>query len=303
MLPAAMQFLTPAVYPQLKKFFQDQPHRLSVYSLPSLICWDTPVYRAVYKILADVLIIGSYCVPRPDENHLILPIAPQWEEPPERLWHIARELDFPQYYFVPQEYVIRHDLEQENHYFVCTEQKEYEDYIYKTRDLLQLRGNRYANKRNWIARFLKNNDGQYILERINESNVEECLVFLEEWCQFYDCMVNESLACEKHATITMLRHIKELDAEGLLVRIKGKVSAFAIRTPLTEHMANLTFEKAFPHIIGLYPFLDRECARHLFPAYAFINKESDMGLQGLAESKESYHPVQRRKSYRLALKL
>ncbi|MDR2861294.1 MAG: phosphatidylglycerol lysyltransferase domain-containing protein [Syntrophobacterales bacterium] len=299
-----MQPLTPAVYPQLKDFFHGQPHLLSIYSLPSLICWDTPVYRAVYEILDDVLIVGYYCTLRPWENHLILPIAPQWDEPPEKIWHIARKLGFPQYYYVPREYVIRHGLEGENPYFICTEQREYEDYIYKTNDLVQLRGNRYANKRNWITRFLKDNEGQYFLERITESNAEECLAFLEDWCEYYDCspQANESLACEKHATMTMLRHIKGLDSEGLLVRIKGKVSAFAIRTPLAEDMANLTFEKAFPHIIGLYPFLDRECARNLFSGYEYINKESDMGLHGLAQSKESYHPVQRRKSYCLMLK-
>ena len=299
-----MQPLTPADYPQLKEFFRDQPHRLSVYSLPSIICWDTPVYGAVYKIFPDVLIIGYYCVPRPEENHLLLPIAPRWDEPPERIWHIARELDFSQYYFVPQEYVSRYDLEKENPYFVCTEQTEYEDYIYRTEDLIQLRGNRYSSKRNWISRFIKNNDGHYLLEGITLENTGECLDFLEEWCQYYDCnpLANENLACEKHATMTMLRHIKELDGEGLLVRIKGKVSAFAIRTPLAEDMANLTFEKALPDITGLYPFLDRECARGLFSGYDYINKESDMGLPGLMRSKESYHPVQRRKSYRLVCK-
>ena len=299
-----MQPLTPADYPHLKKFFHGQPHRLSVYSLPSIICWDTPVYRAVYKVFHDVLIIGSYCVPRPYENHLILPIAPEWEESPEMVWRIARDLGFPQYYFVPQEYVLRYDLERENPYFVCTEQTEYEDYVYRTQDLVQLRGNRYANKRNWISRFIKDNGGQCLLERITGENVGECLNFLEEWCQYYDCSprANENLACEKHATMTMLHHIKELDSEGLLIRIKDKVSAFAIRTPLSEDMANLTFEKAFPDIIGLYPFLDRECARDLFSGYNYINKESDMGLPGLVQSKESYHPVQRRKSYRLVLK-
>ena len=100
----------------------------------------------------------------------------------------------------------------------------------------------------------------------------------------------------------MIHHIEDLEVEGLLVRIEGTVSAFAIRTPLNDDMANLTFEKAFPDIMGLYPFLDRECARQLFSDYQFINKESDMGLAGLAQSKESYHPVLRRKSFCLQLK-
>jgi hypothetical protein len=145
-----------------------------------------------------------------------------------------------------------------------------------------------------------NKHGEHILlESITESNAPDCLNFIEAWCRFYTCDMdaNESLACEKQAAVNMLSYFKMLEVGGLLVRIDGVVSAFAIRTPLSDNMANLTFEKAFPNIVGLYPYLDRECARRLFAKYTYINKESDMGLAGLAQSKASYHPVMRRKSY------
>lgn len=299
-----MQFLTPADYPKLKSFFPGQPHLLSVYSLPSLICWDNVVYKPVYRIRDNVLLIGSVSSLRPEENHLILPIAPGWDAPPEELREIAGELGFDRFYFVPQEYVMRHGLLNSSPCFECTEQREYHDYIYKTENLILLKGNRYANKRNWITRFLNKYGDQYTLEKISKNNTGECLDFIEAWCRYHVCTMpeNESLACEKQAAINMLNHIEDLDVEGLLVRITGIVSAFAIRTPLTENMANLTFEKAFPDMVGLYPFLDRECARLLFADYEFINKESDMGLPGLIQSKTSYHPVMRRKSYCLKLK-
>ena len=299
-----MQPLTPGDYPKLKPFFPGQPHQLSVYSLPSLICWDNDVYKPVYRIRNHVLLVGSICPRRPEENHLILPIAPGWDAPPEELREIACELGFCRFSFVPQEYVMRHGLLELSPYFDCVEQREYNDYIYKTDDLIQLKGNRYASKRNWITRFLNKNANKYSIEKITKGNAGECLDFIEAWCRYYVCTMpeNESLACEKQAAINMINHIEDLEVEGLLVRIAGIVSAFAIRTPLSENMANLTFEKAFPDIIGLYPFLDRECARQLFADYEFINKECDMGLAGLAQSKESYHPVMRRKSYCLTLK-
>jgi len=299
-----MQPLTPDDYPKLKPFFVGQPHQLSVYSLPSLICWDNVIYKPVYQIRDHVLLIGSICLPRPEENHLILPIAPEWNAEPGELCKLACELGFRRFSFVPEEYVLRHGLMGSSPYFECTEQREYNDYIYKTDDLIRLKGNRYANKRNWITRFLNKNANKYSLEKITRDNAGECLDFIEAWCRYYVCTMpeNESLACEKQAAINMINHIEDLEVEGLLVRIEGTVSAFAIRTPLSENMANLTFEKAFPDIMGLYPFLDRECARLLFADYEFINKESDMGLAGLAQSKESYHPVIRRKSYCLQMK-
>lgn len=299
-----MQPLTPADYPQLKPFFIGQPHLLSVYSLPSLIVWNNEIYKPVFQVRDRVLLIGSLCVPRPEENHLILPIAPDWDATPKALCRIGRDLDFPALSYVPEEYVLRHGLMELSRYFECTEQREYEDYIYKTEDLAALKGNRYANKRNWITRFLNNNRDKFTLENITRENSGECLTFIEAWCRYYTCSMaeNESLACEKQAAVNTLNHFNKLDVEGLLVRIDGVVSAFAIRTPLSKNMANLTFEKAFPDIPGLYPFLDRECARQLFSNYAFINKESDMGLAGLAQSKESYHPVMRRKSFCLKIK-
>jgi hypothetical protein len=299
-----MRPLTIADYPQLKPFFAGQPHLLSVYSLPSLITWNNEIYKPAYTIRNHALLVGSVCISRPEENHLILPIAPAWDAPPKELSEIARELCFPAFCFVPQEYIMRYGLLELSHYFDCSEQREYEDYIYRTEDLVLLKGNRYASKRNWITRFLKGNGDKLALEKITGENAPECLAFIEAWCRYYVCTMpeNESLACEKQAAVNMITHIEDLEVEGLLVRIEGTVSAFAIRTPLNKNMANLTFEKAFPDIMGLYPFLDRECARQLFSDYEFINKESDMGLAGLAQSKESYHPVMRRKSFCLRLK-
>ncbi|NLN60186.1 MAG: DUF2156 domain-containing protein [Deltaproteobacteria bacterium] len=300
-----MQTLTPADYPRLKPFFEGQPHLLSVYSLPSLIAWSNEIYRPVFQVRDQILLIGAFCTPRPEENHLILPIAPGWDASPKVLCRIARELGFSTFHYVPEEYVLQHGLKELSHYFICTEQRAYEDYIYKTTDLALLKGNRYANKRNWITRFLNNNGDRHTLEAITAQNAGECVAFIEAWCRYYICSMaeNESLACEKQAAVNMLNHFDELEVEGLLVRIDGVVSAFAIRTPLSENMANLTFEKAFPDIVGLYPYLDRECAKQLFAGYELINKECDMGLDGLAQSKQSYHPVMRRKSFHLQMKI
>jgi hypothetical protein len=71
---------------------------------------------------------------------------------------------------------------------------------------------------------------------------------------------------------------------------------------LTPDMGVLNFEKAYPYIKGLYQFLDNECAKELFHGYVFMNKESDMALATLAQSKKSYHPIEMLKSYSLTIK-
>ncbi|RPJ82238.1 MAG: DUF2156 domain-containing protein [Deltaproteobacteria bacterium] len=71
---------------------------------------------------------------------------------------------------------------------------------------------------------------------------------------------------------------------------------------MTDSIGVLHFEKAFAAINGMYQYFDRECARRLFQKYAYINKESDMGIPGLAKAKKSYYPVMREKAYKLVLK-
>lgn len=107
------------------------------------------------------------------------------------------------------------------------------------------------------------------------------------------------LVCEKKAITCALETMEELPWRGLYVRIDGEVCAFAIMSRLTREMGVLNFEKALGRIRGLYQFLDRECARRLFHDLKYINKESDMGIETLAEAKRSYDPKEMIKSFTL----
>ena len=67
-------------------------------------------------------------------------------------------------------------------------------------------------------------------------------------------------------------------------------------------MATLQYEKAFSSIKGLYQYFDNACAKTLFNGYTYINKESDMGIPGLAKAKKSYLPDRMVHASRLILK-
>lgn len=309
-------------YGILKPFFTGHPYSLCVYSPASLIAWSFRSFKAYYAIEegklfiagemeeGDILLQGvppnSTMPHRVTNRHLILPLAQGRLFSPAELHRHAERFGFERYWRVPADYIERLDHSELEALFDLEEQMGYEDYIYLTEDLIHLKGNKYSKKRNLINQFTREylRKDRVEVEEILAKDVTECLQFLEIWCDQHDCDADpeSDLACEKNAVITALENMERLEWKGLLIRVDGRVSAFGIGARLNETTATLNFEKADSEIKGLYQFLDNECAKRLFRRFRYLNKESDMNLPNLAESKQSYNPVLRIKSYALILR-
>jgi uncharacterized protein len=292
-------------YPLLKPYFYNQTYALCTYSLPSMIVWSNHVFQTFYAMEKDSIIIANESKCRPEENHLLLPVIPHGLPTPEELAALALQTGYRQYRSVPEDYLEQAGREKVGQYFIVSEQPEYDDYVYLTEDLSTLKGNRYAKKRNLIHQFSRDYllTNRVVTGPITSAVIVECLECLEKWCKIRNCDTDPdpNLACEKEAAINALHHCTHLDMKGIYVRIDGEICAFCISSYLRQDMGVMNFEKALPHIRGLYQYLDNECAKQLFNGYQYINKESDMGVPALAKSKNSYHPVLKIKSYRLTL--
>lgn len=295
--------LTPHDYPLLKKFFLNVPYSLSIYSLPSLIAWSQETQPTTYSLVDDLLVIASDTDNvKKTPPYLILPLSPAREPSPGELYSLAGDYRFDEYRFIPEDYLARQLPGEIEKYFIVEEQPEYADYIYLTRDLSELAGRKYAKKRNLINQFTRDHqDGKVQTEFLTADLKQECLDFMERWCEEYPCEGpdKESLMCEKKAIAVSLDNLELFELCGQVVRVEGVVSAFGIVARLNERMGILHFEKAFARIHGLYQYLDWQCARTCLSRYEFINKESDMGLPGLTQAKKSYFPSAMVKSYRL----
>jgi len=293
-------------YGSLKSFFKCQPYGLCSYSLPSLIVWSNHVFQTSYALENGRVIIANHCRHRPEDSHLLLPLLPEGLPAPEELAALMVQTGYHRYESVPEDYLERVGWDRISRYFAVTAHPEYDDYVYLTDDLSRLKGNRYARKRNLLHQFDRDYlaAGRVAAGAITPAVVPECLVCLEKWCAIKKCDVDQDLdmACEKKAAINALLHLDKLEMRSLFIRIDGEVCAFCISSHLGPDMGVMNFEKALPHIRGLYQYLDNECAKTLFPGYRYINKESDMGLPALAESKNSYHPVRKIRAYRLECK-
>lgn len=166
------------------------------------------------------------------------------------------------------------------------------DYIYRQSDLSQLAGRKYHGKRNHIAAFSRQYAWEY--ETITRENIPEVAALAQDWCrQRGNCKTsaNPELRAECCAIQEALGHWEALRLSGGLIRVDGKARAFTFGSPINDEMIDVHVEKALPAFAGLYPIINREAVTREWAAYTYINRENDMGLEGLRKAKESYHPA------------
>jgi hypothetical protein len=166
--------------------------------------------------------------------------------------------------------------------------RDFFDYVYATADLAILSGKKYLSIRRHLNRF--RSKCRYEVEAINRDTIEEVKEFLEKWCVWKGCDENPVLGEEKEAVFFAMDHFSALDLSGLIIRIEGQVSAMAIYEMLNPETAVVHFEKALPDCPGIYKGINQETAKDLLDEARYINRESDLGVSGLRESKLRYRP-------------
>lgn len=179
------------------------------------------------------------------------------------------------------------------------------DYIYNVEDLALLKGKAYQSKRNFANRFQKNHPDCRVAP-IGEENREAVERMLKQW--FADRREKDPQGdyhMEKAALARALTHQEELGLEGIALVENNRVLAMTLGSRLSEDTFNVHFEKALEGEEGAYARINKAFAAYLmekYPALRYLNREDDMGLEGLRKAKLSYHPVRLTEKYWACLK-
>lgn len=174
--------------------------------------------------------------------------------------------------------------------FEITYYRDSADYVYETEKLINLSGRKYHGKKNHINKFKKMYpDWSY--EPITQENVEECFQMALEWRRLNGCEEDEEKNAEMCVTLNSLRLFEELKLRGGLLRADGKVVAFTIGEPVCDDTMVVHIEKAFADVQGAYPMINQQFLAHEGADYKYVNREEDMGDEGLRKAKESYRPA------------
>jgi len=164
------------------------------------------------------------------------------------------------------------------------------DYVYSTQDLKNLSGKKYHSKKNHINKFLStNNDWTY--EPISDENTPKCIEMVKEWCIQNGCGEDEAKLAEICVAINGIKNRKELNLTGGIIRIADRIIAMTMGERLCDDTFVIHFEKAFSDVDGAYPMINQQFIIHELADYTYVNREEDMGLEGLRRAKESYKPV------------
>ena len=167
-------------------------------------------------------------------------------------------------------------------------ERKYFDYVYLASDLAELPGKKYLTIRHQLNKFQRTCSP--LVEPITEENIEEILEFLDLWCDWKDCDSDPMLMHEKGAVSFALANCRELGLSGLAIRAEGKIGAISLFEKLNSDTALVHFEKGLPDCKGIYRAINTETAKMLADKFVYINRESDMGVEGIREAKTRYHP-------------
>jgi hypothetical protein len=171
---------------------------------------------------------------------------------------------------------------------IFDEHRDYFDYIYLTKDLVELSGSAYAKIRNRLNKFKRNY--QYSVERITEENISDVKEFLKRWCLWKDCESDPILENERKAILISINNHFELGLSGILIRINDAIESISVFEGMNKDTAIVHYEKGSPDFDGIYKAINQETAKTLKDDFMFINRESDMGISGLRKAKQSYRP-------------
>ncbi|NMB75043.1 MAG: DUF2156 domain-containing protein [Myxococcales bacterium] len=183
--------------------------------------------------------------------------------------------------------------------FAVEPAREHFDYLYRRTDLAELSGKKYHGKRNHIAQFERRHAFRY--ESLDVVRAESCRELAARWCQVKRCQEDQGLTGESRAVEKALLHIAPLELRCGSIVVDGRVAAFCLGEMLNPETAVIHIEKADPEIPGLYPLINREFCRRAIPDAIFVNREQDLGEEGLRKAKLSYHPVRLVEKFRIRL--
>jgi len=171
------------------------------------------------------------------------------------------------------------------------------DYIYRTQDLIDLKGRDYHGKKNHLNYFHKTFEYEYVT--LISDMADEAMKFIADFNKRKEIPANEMelLKMEEEAMSDVFVNLEKVGYKAGAILIDGNIEAIAIGGRLGSKMITEHVEKANVNFRGLYQAINNEFCKHVASWAKCINREEDMGIPNLRKAKLSYRPVKLLEKY------
>ena len=181
------------------------------------------------------------------------------------------------------------------------EDRNHWDYLYDVKELIDLKGNRFHKKKNLLKQFIKKYD--YRFEPFGPKIIEPAMAMQADWCNWRDCESSEVLSSENRSVLKVLSNWKRLQGlTGGALIVEDIIVAYTIAEMLTDDCVVVHYEKGCPDYKGVYQAINQMFLASLPDTFKVVNREQDLGENGLRKAKMSYNPSGFLKKYRIAFK-
>lgn len=253
----------------LENAFRVYEPKISEYTFTNLFAWRES-HQVLLSQIGETILIKRWN-PELKEFFLLPPIGSNGiVDVVDQMLLIADEDFFP---FYGLNRMQAESLEKEEG-FKVKEIRDSWDYVYSSKNLINLPGEKYYVKRKNIEKYMT----EYKLEYrpLTEESIEKCLRLQTNWCDLRNCTAIPGLESEHKATKEALFHFSDLNIFGGIVLVKGNVEAFTIGERLNSNTAVIHFEKANPNIAGLYQVINQQFCYNALQGFEYVNREQDL---------------------------
>lgn len=235
---------------------------------------------------AEIAEIEGCLVSKIINNNLFgFPKGTDWKK---ALSSIRENYELPSFYGLTAEEKILLESEFPGEYNFYESRNSF-DYIYLVSDLSELTGKKYHAKRNHISYFKKTYDWSF--EPITQVNINECIEMNEKWFTLNVDKDPTGIDAEREVLKLSFDNFELFGFVGALLRVDGEVVAFTFGEELNRNTFVTHFEKAYSDIRGAYPMINMLFASEILSTkYKYVNREDDVGSEGLRRAKLSYYP-------------
>lgn len=168
------------------------------------------------------------------------------------------------------------------------EHRDYFDYLYLREELADLTGGKFAKRRNQLNKFQRENNAEVVI--LKEEDNDRILKCLDRWYENYGDE-DPFLEMERKSVQRMLPNLWKLGGVGVRVQVQEHMCGISWAVPITDETWLVPVEKAPREVKGMYQYVNWALANSLPAHVKILNREADLGIEGLRTAKERYNPM------------